>query len=278
MLLRLAGFKIIYDVHEDVRRKIVTKYYIPGILRYPIALMVSLLEWCAANSFNAMVPVTRKIGERFPADKTVVVRNFPIRAELAVPDPTPYHQRALGFAYVGGIEPIRGAFEMIHALGQLLKTVPGARLELAGNFSPTSLEHSLRRLAGWDAVHYHGQVGRHKVAQILSRAKAGLVVLHPEPTYFESYPIKMFEYMSAGLPVIASDFPVWRRIINGAECGLLVDPLNSESIAEAMRWILDHPAEAEAMGRRGRQAVEHTYHWDTEAAKLVDLYKKLLAA
>lgn len=85
------------------------------------------------------------------------------------------------------------------------------------------------------------------------------------------------EYMSAGLPVIASDFPLWRQIIDGAGCGLLVNPMNPEAIASAMRWILEHPAEAEEMGNRGRKAVESTYNWDTEAAKLKDLYKKLLA-
>jgi glycosyltransferase involved in cell wall biosynthesis len=59
---------------------------------------------------------------------------------------------------------------------------------------------------------------------------------------------------------------------------LLVDPLNPKAIADAMRWIMDHPAEAEAMGQRGRRAVEHTYNWDAEATKLTGLYNKLLAS
>jgi hypothetical protein len=103
-----------------------------------------------------------------------------------------------------------------------------------------------------------------------------MVTLHATSNYLDSYPVKMFEYMSAGLPVIASDFPLWRRIIDGAGCGLLVDPLNHEAIAKAMRWILDHPCEAEAMGQRGRQAVERTYNWDPEAVKLLSLYRELL--
>jgi hypothetical protein len=82
--------------------------------------------------------------------------------------------------------------------------------------------------------------------------------------------------MAVGIPVIASDFPLWRRIIDGSGCGLLVDPLNTKSIVDAMRWILEHPKEAQAMGRRGRQAVERTYNWENEAAKIVSLYNKLL--
>jgi len=82
--------------------------------------------------------------------------------------------------------------------------------------------------------------------------------------------------MSASLPVIASDFPLWRLIVDGAGCGLLVDPLDPAAIAKAMRWILEHPAEAEAMGQRGRKAVEQTYNWGAEAPKLLDLYNKLL--
>jgi glycosyltransferase involved in cell wall biosynthesis len=87
----------------------------------------------------------------------------------------------------------------------------------------------------------------------------------------------MFEYMAVGLPIIASDFPPLKKIINEERCGLTVNQSNPKAIAEAMRWILEHPAEAEAMGRRGRQAVEHTYNWDTEAIKIISLYNELLA-
>jgi len=276
VLLKAFGCKIIYDVHKHLPRQILSKIYIPKIIRYPASYAMAGLEWMFSRMFNAIIPATPIYADRFPGKKTVVVHNFPIGNELVVPDPTPYLQRTPSFAYLGGIETIRGAVEMIRAF-ECLGDISGARLELAGDFNPPALEAALRALPGWTSVHYHGQVGRSQVARILSGVRAGLVVLHPEPTHFESYPIKMFEYMSVGLPVIASDFPVWRRIIDGAGCGILVDPLNPESIADAMRWILEHPAEAEAMGRRGRQAVERAYNWDTEAAKMMGLYNKLLA-
>jgi glycosyltransferase involved in cell wall biosynthesis len=82
--------------------------------------------------------------------------------------------------------------------------------------------------------------------------------------------------MSAGLPVIASDYPRWREIVDDAGCGLLVDPTDPAAIAAAMQWILDHPEEAEAMGERGRRAILDRYSWDREADKLIELYATLI--
>jgi glycosyltransferase involved in cell wall biosynthesis len=84
--------------------------------------------------------------------------------------------------------------------------------------------------------------------------------------------------MSASLPVIASDFPLWREIVDGAGCGLLVDPKDPHAIANAMRWIIDHPAEAAEMGQRGRKAVEQRYNWEAESESLIALYLDLLTA
>jgi glycosyltransferase involved in cell wall biosynthesis len=89
-------------------------------------------------------------------------------------------------------------------------------------------------------------------------------------------PQKIFEYMGAGLPVIASDFPLWRRILGDIGCGVFVNPLDPRGIAEAIEHILTHPREAEEMGRRGRAAVLEHYNWETQVDKLVSLYSGLM--
>jgi glycosyltransferase involved in cell wall biosynthesis len=156
--------------------------------------------------------------------------------------------------------------------------MPDARLAWAGPFAPAAFETHLRNLPGWAKVDYRGKLDRPDVAELLGRSRAGLVVFQPAPNHMEAQPNKLFEYMAAGLPVIASDFPLWRNIVTGAGCGLLVDPLSPPAIANAITWILDHPDEAEAMGRRGQHAVSSTYAWDREAEKLVALYTKLLTS
>jgi glycosyltransferase involved in cell wall biosynthesis len=81
--------------------------------------------------------------------------------------------------------------------------------------------------------------------------------------------------MAAGLPIITSDFPLFREIFQASGCGILVDPLNPQAISEAIKWLLDHPQEAEAMGLRGRQLVFSRYNWNNEGGKLVSLYGRL---
>lgn len=275
IVLKLLGYKVIYDVHEDVPRQTLNKFYIPVFMRKSMALLIQFAEMLGAAAFDAIVPATPKIAERFPASKTITVQNFPISSELVNSSPTSYIERTKSFAYVGVIATVRGAAEMVQAI-DLLYDMPDARLDLAGTFSPPPLGDTLKSHPGWASTKYHGQVSRKQLVHLLGNSRAGLVLFHPEPNHVDAQPNKMFEYMSAGLPVVASDFPLWRKIVEGAGCGLLVDPIDPRAIADAMRWIIDQPAEAEEMGKRGRQAVVHTYNWDIEAEKLIQLYKNLI--
>lgn len=276
MLLKVIGCKIIYDVHEDLPLQILSKDWLPEIFRKPIARFMRGLEWLAAKTFDAIVPATPKIAERFPAHKTITIQNFPIITEMLLATPVSYMERPQAFAYPGYIAKSRGIFEVLHAL-DMLHDIKGIRLDLAGEFSPPGLEVEMQVLPGWASVKYHGWISREQLALLLGSVRAGLVLHHPVPNEIDAQPIKLYEFMSASLPIIASNFPLLKRIIEDAGCGLLVDPLNPSAIAVAMRWILDHPFDAKAMGQRGRQAVERAYNWDVEATKIVALYNKLLA-
>jgi glycosyltransferase involved in cell wall biosynthesis len=105
-----------------------------------------------------------------------------------------------------------------------------------------------------------------------------LVVLHPHPAYLTSHPTKLFEYMAAGIPVVASDFPLWRSIVENSDCGLLVDPLDASAIAAAITSLITNPDEAKRMGMRGRKAVERHFNWVTEEQLLLSFYASLLPA
>lgn len=274
IVLRAFGHVVIYDVHEDVPRQVATKHWLPAVVRGPVAWAVELVEGVAARLLSALVPATHKIAERFPADRTVTVQNYPLLGELSAVSSAPYRERPEAFVYPGALADIRGTQEMVDALARLKR--PAVRLHLAGPYSPPSYARTLEAMPGWAQVTYHGVVSRPEVGALLATSRAGMVVHHPIPNEVDAQPIKTFEYMSVGLPVIASDFPAWRRIIGEAGCGLLVNPLDPQAVADAMQWILDHPDEAEAMGQRGRRAVVERFNWEAESAQLLALYARFL--
>jgi glycosyltransferase involved in cell wall biosynthesis len=275
LLLRAFRRCVIYDIHEDLPRTILYKDYIPAWLRAPLMRLTELIENAAARAMSGLVAATPAIANRFQRfnGNTVVVNNFPILAELASAGRKEWSQRSMAVAYIGGIAEERGIRELLSSMSQLPEI--GAKLELAGWYSTPTLEEELIHSPEWRHVTWRGLLGRTGIAEMLGSVRAGIVVFHPEQNCVAAQPTKLFEYMSAGIPVIASDFPLWRSIVETAGCGLLVDPCDPQSIALAISYLLTHDAEAEAMGRRGRDAVEQQYNWGIEERNLLTFYASL---
>jgi glycosyltransferase involved in cell wall biosynthesis len=279
LLLRLRGKTVIYDAHEDLPLDIASsgKYYLPRWARGAIARVAEAVETAACRWFSAVVAATPAIGTRLRpySREVVVIQNFPRRGELlGSGSGQPWSERELAVAYVGCLSPERGLFEMISAIGLVAERLH-VSLKLAGQYDPPWARDRARSLSGWRFVDELGFLDRPAVAHLLSRVRAGLVLFHSEPSHVEAQPNKLFEYMCAGIPVIASDFPLWREIVQGADCGLLVDPRDPQAIAQAIEYVLTHSKEAECMGRRGREAVECRYNWENEEAKLLGLYQRV---
>ena len=277
LLLRAKGKRVIYDIHEDVPRQVITKQHLPPWTRRPISVLMERLENLAGQRFSALVVATPTIGARFRTinARTVVVSNYPLRDELSFAMDMDWKDRAQAVAYVGGITLTRGIVEMVTAMEYVAPRL-GAALELGGNFFYPRDRDRVAQLAGWAHVTELGWLNRDQVTQMFGRSRAGLVVLHPTQSYTVSQPVKLYEYMSAGLPVIVSDFPLWREFVGQIGCGLLVDPLDPRAIGAAIEFMLTQPDEAEAMGRRGREAIEQCYNWEHESTRLINLYQAVL--
>jgi len=274
LVLCLLNRKVVYDVHEDYPETIPYKKTLPLIIRVYAAMMVGLLERLSAHYFSAVITVTPNIYERFRffARKICAIHNYPVIKDHEV---VPWDRREDEVFYIGSIAHNRGIEEMVRAVGLAQKKMR-VRLVLAGEFTSDELEREIRALPEFLHVDYHGFVNRDEADRLMARVKTGLIVLHPEPRYRVSYPNKLFEYMAAGIPVIASDFPLWRHIIEESHCGILVEPMNPVALAEAIITVLQQPEEAEAMGRRGREATEKKFRWENEKQKLLNLYADLL--
>lgn len=278
LALRAAGKDVIYDLHEDYPKEILGKTYLPEWSRGAVSWLMKKMEAGVCRHFSALVAVTPAIADRFRTinGRTVIVYNYPCSDELVVEEPPDsWEVRRQSVAYAGGITGQRGIYDMVAAMS-LLPASLAATLELAGPTVQGEVQiEDLHGLPGWERVRYHGRLDLPNTFRMLHTVRAGLVVLHPLPNYVESMPQKLFEYMGAGIPVVASDFPLWRRIVGDCRCGIFVKPHDVPAIAHAIEYILTHPAEAAEMGRRGQSAVLERYNWDLQAKKLVDLYRQL---
>lgn len=268
---RLSRFgRAIYDVHEDVPRQILNKPYLKPWFARIAARVFERREMRIAKKLYGVAAAAPVIYDRLRTvcRNTVLICNYPKLSEFEETGPQQPKQRENSVCYVGGITKIRGIFEMLEAVAGT-----DVKLILAGEFESQELYEQAKRRAGWENVEYLGFLGREGVRRVLQCAKAGLVTLHPVPQYLTALPVKMFEYMTAQLPVIASDFPYWNGIVDEARCGVCVDPMQPEEIRKAIAYIIRHPDTAKEMGAAGKKAVLAQYNWEKEAQKLFLLYR-----
>jgi glycosyltransferase involved in cell wall biosynthesis len=279
LTLRVAGKRVVYDIHEDLPRTMLLKAYVPSFLRKPLMWIVERVENAAARHMNGLITATPALADRFRRihRNIVVVNNFVILDEFIPSTRVEWKRRDPAIAYYGGISDERGIREMLAAMDMLPRTLQ-LKLELGGWFYVKEQKAELAAEPSWKHVNWHGELDRNGIASLLNRVQVGLLVLHPDEAYLTSLPTKLFEYMAAGIPVIASDFPLWRSIIEDAGCGLLVDPFNVRDIAAAIEQLARNPIEAEAMGQRGRRAAEERFSWTNEEQVLLSFYASLLPA
>ena len=272
ILLRLLGAKVIYDVHEDLPRQLLVKSWLNPLIRLPLSYLASVVEWVSSRLFlSSVVVVTNKIKDRFPSNKTILVQNYSISGELFTNEEKIKKQDNT-FCFVGSLKKNYGIEEIITAISE----VEGAKLILGGSFPSRAFENKIRSLDGWKSVEYVGWLDRTELAKVLAKSICGFIVYHPEPNIISGQPNKLFEYMSAGIPVISSDFPLWRSIVEKNNCGLLVNPLSNDDIKKAIEKIINYADIRKEMGVNGRAAVLKHYDWGNESKNLIGLYSSLL--
>lgn len=268
---RILGKKVIYDAHEDLPNQALNKPYLSK-LAARIASGASSILLQITRFATLCVAATETIAEKLPSRNVVTVHNYPpLRVEEELVTSRSINHRQNQVVYVGGISELRGSIVMMQAMGENI--IPkGWRMALAGPSSDSELA-DLSAHPGWANVDFYGEVGPEFARNLILESQIGLVVLANTPAYRESLPVKMFEYFAAGLPVIASDFPLWRKLVRDNECGLLVNPGSPHEVALAIRKYAENPELLSRHSENARNLALSKFNWQSEGETLISAYK-----
>jgi glycosyltransferase involved in cell wall biosynthesis len=271
--IKKIGKKVIFDAHEDLPRQILSKPYLNKALSLVFSKIISFYESYSCPRFDYIIAATPFIRTKFLKinSNSEVINNFPILGELS--NNVKWSDKKNVISFVGGITKIRGIKELLEAIKI---SEFDFKLKLIGEFSPIKFKEELGGLLKNEKVNFLGYLIRIEVASCLKQSKIGIVTFLPSPNHIDSQPNKMFEYMSAGIPVVSSNFPLWKEIVEGNNCGLTVDPKDPKEISGAIEKLLSNDKLAEEMGQNGKKAIFEKYNWGIEEKKLLNIYKKIL--
>lgn len=268
------GKKVIYDSHEDYGQDIKGKTWIPSILRPLVAYIFDLYEKNNAKKFDAIITVTPHIVKKFSQyhNNVCMVTNYPILQETA-PN---IAQKKKQVCFTGLISPLWCHEDVIKAVNLLDDDV---KYVLAGTTNIDYLK-KLRVLDRKERIEYLGYIDSNAVNELQQSSLAGIAILNYGPIVCGNLGTlgntKIFEYMSAGIPVICTDFVLWKEIIVKWQCGICVSPDDTESIRSAIEYLIQNPQKREEMGKNGLRAVRKEFNWESQKVKLIKLYAELI--
>lgn len=277
IVLNATGTRVLFDMHENLPREILTKAWVAPQARRLVSSIARAAQSVAAKRIPTIF-AEESYARDFPsAMQSVVVLNYPLVDSLTAIVREKRSRFTVG--YIGGLSEERGAPIVVGAMARLREKGVDIHGVLIG---PVAAEPAVADMLamgnreGWLTV--PGRLKPEKGWSLIAECHVGVAILQPSSNFVESYPTKLFEYMALGLPVVVSDFPLWREVVEKSSCGLLVDPIDVDALTTALRWIFEHPNEAAQMGKNGRQAVLEKYRWESEFRKLKDFYRKVLSS
>jgi glycosyltransferase involved in cell wall biosynthesis len=263
-------------MHENFAQQVKNKKWIPFFIRYFLSFIIKLLERVVLINFHVILAEKSYAKHYLWINNKKVIQNFPILNQLnALIDVKKRNTFTVG--YMGDVTFDRGIPVIAEAVAQLrLQGVP-AEFVCIGAVHDDALDSPPFQKGlsqGW--LHATGRLQPEEAWSLMATCHVGAALLRPIGNYVESYPTKMFEYMAMGLPVLVSNFSLYREIVDEYHCGFCVDPENVAEVTRALVIFLHNWDQSREMGRRGADAVLEKFNWETEKKKLIGFYERMI--
>jgi glycosyltransferase involved in cell wall biosynthesis len=225
----------------------------------------------------------RRLRERLglPAARVSVVSNTPRLEQFAAAaaPATPGRQLPLRLVYAGLVQEARGLEDVIEAIALLRARGTRMRFKVIGS-GPylASLARLVEDRSLQDLVELTGWVAHADLARHVRAADAG-VIPHPRNAHTDTtVPNKLFDYMACGLPVVVSNAAPLERIVTAESCGFVFSAGDPQSLVAVLERVAASRAVLATLGQNGARAVKSRYHWERDAAFLVDAVARFASA
>lgn len=266
---------VIYDSHENVRLTILNRTWISDKIRKPLSKYFDKFEKYIGKKLDLVITVLDEIAEEFVVKgiNTAVIKNFQLdtgETKLDIME-----DETINIVYAGGISEIRGSLELVNSFKYIKNK--NIRLDLIGSFSSNEVEDVIRKAINGDSrITYRGVVSYDEAQAILKKSDIGVVTYKPGPNHDFCLPNKIFEYMSVGVPIIATKIEYWYDNFKDYNCISFINKVDEVEIAEAIEYLVNNKDIAKTMGSMGYKAFKENFTWQSQEEKLLNEYKKLI--
>jgi len=275
-VLRMLGKTVIYDIHEYNFESAMSKPWLPYSARWLVATLMYWLDMVAAKTFDGVVVVTREMEQMFGTSKPIVtLYNYPVMTDEGVR--VKEDQNETMAICIGGLWKEHGLEVLLEAGAQLAAGASRPLIRVVGALDLTGVREEYASVESWEryGVEYCGVVKHSAVREHLNRCSVGIIPWLDTAENRRGVPTKLFEYMAAGIPVVASQLAAIGEIIRRHRCGVLVPPGDPCALSRAIAELLSNRGLCAQMGERGRRAVRTEYSWQQEEQKLLRFYERI---
>lgn len=283
VLLKLtSGCKLVFDAHEAYPEGFAEARF-PEMFRPAVARALRLLFRILLLFTDRVVLAKESIANDYPDPaKRVLVRNY-VSAEYAdknrVVALDRRREERIRIIHLGLISRGRGWQEIVASVSASSEPLDVIFVGQFNDGSESAFQEQVSRLGLGDRMKVIPWLPFEDAFRLVCSSQIGIIAFQPGwHNHVHALPHKMFDYMVAGVPVVAPEFAVEvSRILRDADCGLLVDSSSPESIREALEFLAKNPEERARLGENGRNAIRTSFNWEHEARNLEQMYKDFVA-
>jgi len=275
---------VIYDIHENYPDEMLVRYWVPKYLRWVLYFVVKYVQRICAFYIRNLILVAPSQEAEFGSQKynKVMVRNFASKILLETRvDNYETRQDAVIFTGKQGIN--NGSMLFLEIANGVLKKYPNVKFLCidwfeGNNVLQEQMSGHIEKLGIRKNITFLQPVKGLEIMSYLGMGRIGLSPNLRVDNQIKGLHTKIFEYMAAGLPIVASNLPYQTEIIGKADCGLLANPDVPDDFVDKICFLISNQSRAKEMGENGKKAFLEHYCWEGEVTNLKKMYESLLGA